>query len=343
MAKRVAWVAWVMWLLVSTGARAEYLGTPRVTDTYLGYSAKYKQFAVRRELSFTLTSQGRELPGVNVEQPEMMVASLPVTPGFTCTSFCASRGLKCSTTEKGDYRKHSVSPMPAGYTYRADDCDEALVDRFIALAKAGKTMGRRAADIAQVSCYCQKSQQAHSFTNFPNVVTITLVEVYESSGSLKRTFLEDTTQAAMLATLKGDLQPIPKEVRGYFERELVVTAGLLATHLREGGFEVARPTGKHPGGKCVVVLADPGKVESAEDADLFRTVNLGVATPQGTVPIFAEEMSADRVTFDAWWMPGRPAVLAGILKAPQNYHREGHVSDVSRLYVVPASQLAGCE
>lgn len=329
-------------VLLSTGARASYLSEPRITDSFLGWSSKYKQFAVRREVRFSLSGQGRDLPGVKVEQPTEDTAKLPVAPGFTCAAFCSGRGLKCSDAlDPGGYRKHSVSPMPAGYTYDTLDCSEPLVDRYVALAKAGKTMGRKPDSVAQVMCHCQQSRQAQTFTNFPSIVSLTLVEVYDASGALKRIFLEDVSQAETLAKLKSDLDPIPESARVLLDREIVVTAGLLSAHLKDGAFTIAKATGKHPRGKCVVTL-DPGKLEERGD-DLVRTVSLGVTTPSSKISLFNSDLYSDTVTFDAWWLPAKPSVLVGILKATENVDPHTGRFDLSRVFVVPPVQLSSCD
>lgn len=278
------------------------------TATWLGFSKKYQQFSVRRQLSFRLTSSGPFDP------------KTALRPGFiefkrgdkgldtlTCADFCKQRGFGCSAGGQGF--GHSVGlTAPSGQweSYVTRDCAEPLVKS--AMAKFNQRFLRGGA------CWCD--QPGHVFEDLSGLeIPVDLVEVYAADGTLKRSFLEDATQAPTLARLRADLGTAPVEppVLDLLRRELLAGEKWRA-HAADGDFQLGTPTAKHPGGKCTVELeiVDNQECIDHEGSECIG-VEVALRTPAGRQSVLTTRTSTRAVTFEAHWVPTPIPLLVGVL------------------------------
>lgn len=316
---------------------------PLSVDTFLGYSAKYKQFAVRRQVFFALCSEGRPMPKLVVPQPTERRPDGPPPPDFTCAAFCTARGTPCAQGPNAPKPFVYFERGKGGFTHRyeAAGCDERLIETGPLALKKTLRVPPEQLSPATVGCYCQEFRQAHAFTGLAHEQTLTFVEVYQSDGTPKRTFLENPGQLPALTQLRQDL-PALNAARPTIERE-VAAPDAWAGHFKNGGFTVPPPTGKHPGGKCVATF-DPGTVDTNEgNGPPRRQVDVGVTTPAGAKSIFSGELFSQKVSFNAWWLPVKPAVLVGVLSAPDNEDEATGRYDFAQLVLVPAAAMTGCD
>src|SRR5688500_8535127 len=80
----------------TTASAAECDLAPYHRGTYAGFSAKYKQFAVRRTFIFRRCDDGPEVPGVTAPQPSLHTFDASKA-GATCKELCSTLKLPCGS------------------------------------------------------------------------------------------------------------------------------------------------------------------------------------------------------------------------------------------------------
>jgi hypothetical protein len=183
-------------------------------------------------------------------------------------------------------------------------CDDPLYLNAIALVPETKHR-----TIERPVCYCDQPQLPFDDVG-GTAMKVDLIEVYTADGTLKRTFLEQVNQPAVLERLVAQLgkAPIDEAVKPFLTRELLGVEKWKA-HSADGDFQVAAPSGKHPSGKCTIELKHPMNQECYDhEGSDCREVSVIVKGK----PVY-ETRAADEVKLDAWWLPVPKSVLVGVL------------------------------
>ncbi len=304
-----------MLLVLATGALADEETHLHDLPTWLGFSSKYQQFAVRRQLTFKLTSAGPYDPATAL-RPGFIAFERDAKglDTLTCAAFCGQRGFACSKVYPAGFGKNFggnevdvTNPTGQWETYATRDCAETLVKS--AKAKFAKWPLRGG------SCWCD--QPGHVFDDLHGKeISFELVEVYSADGKLKRTFLEDTSQAPLLDRLRADLKTVPVEppVLALLRREFL-PAEKWKAHAADGDFQLGTPSAKHPGGECEVEVAMVDNEPCLEGAGTYCfDVEVRVKGPSGKQSVISASSSTREVTFEAHWLPTPKPVLVGVLR-----------------------------
>lgn len=163
----------------------------------------------------------------------------------------------------------------------------------------------------------------------------TFVEVYTSTGELKRTFLRKG-DAALNESLRKHPESTPKSLRGFFTREVLEGAKLEA-HLKDGAFKAPSPAKKSPNGQCDILEDDQDDATDESRHDAVLTVK----TPTGELPLFTKRFVYGPAKLRVFWVPSKDPLLVVLFSIKDWIPGAGEVMSES-LIVKATPALAAC-